>query len=93
VASLFGSLPPNNLAIPLRSPALRRREDSNMGKPPAEPGVVEVGLFFGAGALILPGGLLWTGLYGAPHHGVLGMIMVVGGMVLATIFAAALADD
>jgi hypothetical protein len=63
-----------------------------MGKPRAEPGAVEVGLFFGAGALILPGGLLWTGLYGVPHHGGLGMIMFVSGVVLATIFAA-LADD
>ena len=48
----------------------------------------QVGLFAAAGCLVLAGGLLWTGLYGVPHHGRLGMAMFVVGATLATIFTA-----
>lgn len=49
---------------------------------------VEVALFGAAGATATCGGLLWTGLYGVPHHGGLGLVLFVAGLVAATVFVA-----
>lgn len=53
-----------------------------------EPSALEVGLFGASGAMCMGGGLLWTGLYGFPHHGTVGFVLFIGGMVAGTIFVA-----
>lgn len=53
-----------------------------------EPGWPRVALLWFSGCLVIPGGLLWTGLYGVPHRGQLGFGMFVVGATLATIFTA-----
>lgn len=47
---------------------------------------VELGLFASAGLLMVPGGLIWTGLYGVPQNEPIGFTMFVLGAMCGSIF-------